>query len=250
MVTVCKFAPATMEVTRLDTLRDEVWERMEMAEDTGKSVEEKLGWYGHCQRIGNDRFPRSVLGWEQTGRRARGRCLPGRLVRSSDVDRYWKNQTVTLWAASPIRKYGPTNFTNTKTYNTMKNATPFIGRNTVQEEILLQDTHIDTTEFCMIHSHSHAPRGTWACTHIENYHTPREHYLLKCYIKALKWHFGEDCTKGLAASELQGVWSRNNDSFVGYTTCWRYLFIEPPKALVVLILCLLCSSRCFSSIGT
>lgn len=64
-----------LQLTREDRVRNEVvWERMGISCSLTKTLENKsLQWYGHVERMSEERWPKKILQWSPKGKRARGR---------------------------------------------------------------------------------------------------------------------------------------------------------------------------------
>ncbi|XP_030753973.1 uncharacterized protein LOC115880819 [Sitophilus oryzae] len=62
-------------ISRLDRIRNErIREKMKVEGNIVRDIQEKqLQWYGHVQRMADDRIPKQVLQWTPTDRRKRGR---------------------------------------------------------------------------------------------------------------------------------------------------------------------------------
>ncbi len=68
------FMRRSLQIRRLDTIRNEVvWERAGVQTTITRRLENKvLQWYGHVQRMQNERWPNQILNWIPERRRRRG----------------------------------------------------------------------------------------------------------------------------------------------------------------------------------
>lgn len=69
------FMRRSLQITKLDKIRNEVvWERAGVQTTITRRLENKaLQWYGHVQRMQNERWPIQILNWIPERRRRRGR---------------------------------------------------------------------------------------------------------------------------------------------------------------------------------
>lgn len=105
------FMRRSLQYTRMDRIRTEdIWREMEVEISITRRLENKtLRWYGHVQRMNEERWPRAIMNWSPRGKRKRGRptvkwktCVYNSMLekdlREEDIeDRdYWRLRTANL----------------------------------------------------------------------------------------------------------------------------------------------------------
>lgn len=101
----------SLQKTRQDKIRNELlWKEMNVTTSVVKRIENQtLKWYGHVQRMGNERWPKNIYQWSPPGKNKRGRpklkwkthvraIMDDRNLEEGDWnDRYiWKLKTANL----------------------------------------------------------------------------------------------------------------------------------------------------------